>query len=77
MKTAFETELAKNIKGAIRKMKRDGVVGMGMRNLLGVTPTPAHTLQGAPNGTNCQYYYAQMFERIANDVAKGFVYPQP
>ena len=75
--TTFEEELGNAIRAMVRQLKKDGICGMGMRNLLMVVKPPSHHLPGAPNGTNARYYYKQMFERVANKSAKGFVYPQP
>jgi len=65
--TPFERELEKAIKKAIRDAKRDGLVSMGLDNLMQVVRPPSSSLDGAPKGTNARYFYKQMFE----DMVKG------
>jgi hypothetical protein len=62
--TPFQIELEKLILRKVRELKQGGTVAMGIANLIQVTPTPSHTLPGAPQGTNCQYVYRGMFTAI-------------
>lgn len=74
MKTEFEIELESNIVKTIRRQKNAGCVGMGLRNLWMVTPTPK-TFKGAPSGTNSVSIYFQIFSSVcaSNNFIKKFL----
>ena len=61
MKTAFNSEIAKNIAARIKALKKDGTTGMSLLNLLMVTPTP-RAREGAPAGPAG---YKVMFREVA------------
>jgi hypothetical protein len=63
--TSFEKQLKANIATTVRNLRADGTVGMSVENLRQVTPTPSPSLEGAPRGTNAQYFYAQLFDTAA------------
>lgn len=70
--TIFEQEIETNVKATIRKIKRQGTVGMSLANLRQITPTPKAT-DGAPQGTNAAYVYAQLFDKVASRIkVQGF-----
>lgn len=71
--TPFEKQLAKNIRAAIRKFKREGVVSASLSCLEANTVSPSCCLEGAPSGPNAGYYYSQIFESVARQVALGFI----
>ena len=58
--------IKKNVRSEINRLRADGVVGMGMRNLFQVTPTPPqHLALDEQNLMN----YRPLFEKIATQVA--------
>lgn len=59
--TTFRTELSKNILTRIKSLKKDGTTGMGLANLLQVTPTPrvGYNAPAGPAG------YRAMFRDVA------------
>lgn len=66
--TTFAVQLRANIRAYIAQAKRDGTVGMSLDNLRQVVPAPSPNLDGAPRGTNAQYYYVCLFrEVVANE----------
>ena len=62
--TPFETLLVRQIRKAIRDWKAEGTTGASVECLMQCVRPPSHTESGAPNGTNAQYYYAQMFRHL-------------
>jgi hypothetical protein len=66
--TPFKAELESNIIKTIRKLKREGITGMGLENLRKVTPSPK-MMDGAPLGTNSRYYYAEIFKEVCESNA--------
>jgi len=70
----FTEQLEKNVRRTVRGLKRDGVVGMGLANLRQITPYPSSNLDGAPRGTNAQYFCARLFDEAARKVAGDFVH---
>lgn len=60
--TTFRTELTKNIIAKIKTLKKDGTTGMGLANLVMVTPTPSRVFFGAPAGPDS---YRAMFRQVA------------
>ena len=65
----IQEEIGHNIRKTIRGLKRQGTTGMGIKNLFMVTPTPrVHAC--APSA------YQRIFNEVAWEVAKGFVYAQ-
>lgn len=66
----FRAALLANIRSYIASAKRAGTVAMTVDNLKQCVRTPSPLLAGAPNGTNAQYFYAQMFRELcASDKA--------
>lgn len=63
MQNLFDAELRQNIAKTIKRHRKDGVVKMSLENLRAVTPTP-RTTNGAPQGGNLQWQYAQRFQAI-------------
>ncbi len=66
----FRDALTKEIKATIRRAKRDGTVGMSLDNLRQCVKPPSYWMDGAPQGTNCQYYYAVMFAEICGQLTE-------
>lgn len=66
--TPFKAELEKNVLKLIRDLKWEGTTGMSLENLRQCTPSPK-TLDGAPRGTNAQYYYAEIFKEVCESNA--------
>jgi len=60
-------QLEKNIADAIKAAKRDGIVGMSMRNLKQVTPTRGLTISVAE--------YHATFDEVASQVSKRLRFP--
>lgn len=57
-------ELNRSIRKTMAELQREGTTGMSVENLRMIVRTPSTGLQGAPLGTNAQYYYAEMFARL-------------
>ena len=57
----FEAALRESILAELRRQRRDGITRMAVGNLMQVVRPPSQFLDGAPRGTNAQYYYAEMF----------------
>jgi hypothetical protein len=72
-KSEFRLALEANIKNVIRVERAHGTVGMSSENLYRVVPPPSSTLKGAPRGTNEVYYYREMFNEVAREVAGRFL----
>lgn len=70
----FRSQLENNILRAIRQAKKDGTVSMSLGNLVQITESPSAFLEGAPKGTNAQYFYREMFEEVvkANQIIRRF-----
>lgn len=66
----FKSEMAKNIKTTIGKLRKDGTVAMSERNLLQVTPTPRNSR--GPIGMNVQWVYAQMFSEVISGLPNNY-----
>ena len=64
--------IEKNVREQIRRLRKDGIVAMGMRNLFQVTPTPPQHL--ALDETNI-INYRPTFERVAREVAQEMNFP--
>ena len=64
--SAFEGALKSAIAAKRRELKREGITGMSIGNLMGVVRPPSAFLDGAPRGTNAQYYYAEMFRAVCS-----------
>ena len=62
--SAFEGALRTAIEAKRRELKREGITGMSIGNLMQVVRPPSASLAGAPMGTNAQYYYAEMFRAV-------------
>ena len=63
--TAFQTALKAAMESSKAQAKRDGITSMGIDNWKQITRTPSGSLDGAPRGTNAEYYYAEMFREMA------------
>jgi DNA-binding GntR family transcriptional regulator len=65
--------IEKNVREQIRRLRKDGIVAMGMRNLFQVTPTPPQHLaiEDESNIIN----YRPTFERVAAEVAAELKFP--
>lgn len=59
----FDQELRQNIARAIQRQRKAGAVAMSIENLRQVTPTPK-TTNGAPQGGNLPWQYAQRFAAV-------------
>ncbi len=57
----FRAAIEINLAATIKAERNAGTMSMGARNLLQIVKTPSHGLQGAPQGTNAQWVYAQIF----------------
>jgi len=68
MKTQFEMQLLNQIRKYIRTLKSDGTVSMSADNLLQCVRPPSSSVPGAPNGTNAQYFYREMFRRLCGEI---------
>ena len=64
--SAFEGALRTAIEAKRRELRRDGITGMSTGNLMQVVRPPSAFLDGAPRGTNAQYYYAEMFRAVCS-----------
>lgn len=64
--------IEKNVREQIKRLRKDGIVAMGMRNLFQVTPTPPQHL--AMDETNL-INYRPTFERVAAEVAAEVNFP--
>jgi len=64
--------IEKNVREQIRRLRKDGIVAMGMRNLFQVTPAPPQYL--AMDETNL-INYRPTFERVAAEVAAEMNFP--
>jgi surface antigen len=69
----FFQQLKKNIRDTVTALRKDGTASMSIDNLRQVVPTPPRDLAGAPQGTNSQWLYAQLFEKTAQLVAGSFL----
>ena len=65
--------IQKNVRSQIKRLKKGGITGMGMRNLFQVTPTPPQHLaiEDESNIIN----YRPTFERVAAEVAAELNFP--
>jgi len=72
-KSPFKVALVANIKATIKTEKANGTTAMGLETLYRTTPSPSHSLAGAPLGTNAAYYYKEMFVEVARKIAGNFV----
>ncbi len=61
---SFSDMLAVAIKAEIRKLRRDGVTGMGLENLKQVVRLPKEAYDAGPKGTNAQFAYAAAFRDV-------------
>ena len=60
----FEAALRTAITTKLRELRKDGITGMAVGNLMQVVRPPSQSLDGAPRGTNAQYYYAELFRTV-------------
>ncbi len=65
--------IEKNVREQIRRLRKDGIVAMGMRNLFQVTPTPPQHL--AMTDESNIINYRPTFERVAREVAQEMNFP--
>lgn len=73
--TPFETALLRSIRRTVKYELETGTTGMSIANLKAVTPIPSYGLEGMPAGTNRQYYYNDMFVRLATQHVRKFLLP--
>jgi len=74
METCLLTpHIEKNVREQIRRLRKDGIVAMGMRNLFQVTPTPPQHL--AMTDESNIINYRPTFERVAAEVAAELKFP--
>jgi hypothetical protein len=66
--------IQKNVRSQIQRLKKDGITGMGMKNLFQVTPTPPQHLAGSYMNANI-INYRPTFERVAAEVAAELKFP--
>ena len=64
--TPFRTALKNAMLETARVARCDGTTAMSIDCLKANVPPPSQYLDGAPRGTNCQYYYAEMFREIVS-----------
>lgn len=64
--TEFQAQLTTHVREAIRQAKQDGTVGMSLDCLRANVRPPSASLPGAPQGTNAQWAYAQIFLDVVN-----------
>ena len=65
--------IEKNVREQIRRLRKDGIVAMGMRNLFQVTPTPPQHL--AMTDESNIINYRPTVERVAREVAQEMNFP--
>jgi hypothetical protein len=63
-KTQFATELENEMLETVRRARLDGTTSMSVDCLRQCVLPPSFSIDGAPRGTNCRYYYAQLFREI-------------
>jgi hypothetical protein len=76
-RSPFQAELAANIAKAIQGAKAEGMTAASLSTLRAITKTPSPHTAGAPNGTNAQYQYAELFKDLAEAIpaARRFILP--
>jgi hypothetical protein len=76
-RSPFQRQLAANITQAIQAAKAEGMTAASLSTLRAITKTPSAQLAGAPNGTNAQYQYAELFKDLAEAIpaARRFILP--
>lgn len=73
MNCPLTPHIRKNVRKRINTLRKDGIVGMGMKNLFQVTPTPPQHL--AMTDEQNIVNYQPVFERVASEVASEMNFP--
>lgn len=60
----FKKQLEQNVLATIKRARKDGTTGQSIGNLLQCTQSPPSSLPGAPQGTNAQWAYQELFKEV-------------
>jgi hypothetical protein len=69
----FVAALRVAILRTVAEMRRDRCSGASLACLRQMTKPPSELLDGAPRGTNAVYYYGEIFDAEAREVAPEFI----
>jgi hypothetical protein len=69
MKSAFRSELARQMRLTSRNLAESGITSMSVGNFRQMVKSPSASLEGSPKGTNARWLYSEMFKELCNGKA--------